>query len=60
MKQKAVKKVQVAIDKMMDLQDMDIDEGTRSAVIRVLESLRSLENRIDAAKVRNGQLIYSY
>lgn len=56
MKSKAVKKVQVAIDKMVDLHDMDIDEILRGKVIRVLESLRSLEASIDGCRVKKGVL----
>ena len=42
-KDKATKKVEIAIDKIIDLQDMGI-EGNECE--RVLDALRSLETRI--------------
>lgn len=48
-KDRAQKKVEIAIDKMIDLQDMGAGCDT---VERVLDSLRSLGSTIDLANVR--------
>ena len=48
-KRRAEKKVQIAIDKMIDLQDMGA--GT-SSIERILDSLRSLESEVCGASVR--------
>ena len=45
---RAVKKVQIAIDKMIDLSDdfPELSSGERATIGHILDSLRSLENRI--------------
>jgi len=41
--EKAIKKVEIAIDKMIDLQDAGYNNDT---IIRILEQLNELSNRI--------------
>jgi hypothetical protein len=55
MKEKAIKKVQIAIDKMVDLQDDFIDNP--DSIVRILEALRTLESRITESKMKNGRLV---
>lgn len=42
-----VKKVQIAIDKMIDLKDMGNSSQVNDMITRVLEKLRELESRVE-------------
>lgn len=50
-KRRALKKVEIAIDKMVDLQD---DGVTLASVGRVLDSLRMLESDMEECTVARG------
>jgi len=54
MKTRAEKKVQIAIDKMIDLQQDLIDDP--GIIERCLDMLRELESRIINGSVKNGRL----
>jgi hypothetical protein len=51
-KRRAEKKVQIAIDKMIDLEDMG---AGCDAVARLLDSLRLLESTIECADIQSKQ-----
>ena len=55
MKTRAEKKVQIAIDKLIDLQQ-DLCTDPNGKIEKVLESLRSLELSIEAGEVKQGCL----
>jgi len=58
MKQKAIKKVQRAIDAIIDLrEDCNVDTIIDCRCQRLLDSLRDLEFLIDGYKVKAGQLV---
>lgn len=50
---KAAKKVQIAIDKMIDLQqDFKLTDSLYSKVQRILDSLNELESDIERVKIK--------
>jgi hypothetical protein len=57
MKRKAIRKVQKAIDAIIDLrEDCNVDEFINARCIRLLDMLRDLESTVDNAQVKKGQL----
>ena len=55
MKERAEKKIQVAIDKLIDLQQ-DLCNDPNGRIEKSLESLRGLESCISGGTVKNGYL----
>jgi hypothetical protein len=54
MKERAIKKVQIAIDKLIDLEDDYVYNS--ESIIRILDFLRELEARIESSHKKNGKL----
>lgn len=59
MKTRAEKKVQIAIDKMVDLMDDFLIDGLYDQARRIKDALNILESDIANAKVKNGKIIRS-
>jgi len=53
MKQRAAKKVQIAIDKMIDLQSMVVQS---EQIQRILDCLNELEHRVNRGTVKSGKI----
>lgn len=55
MRRNLTRKVQIAIDKMVDILDSGKIKDP-AKVVRILEKLRELESDIEFGEIKNGQL----
>lgn len=56
MRNRAIKKVQIAIDKMVDLMEDMLQDGLYDQARRIKDSLNELEADISNAKIKGGKL----
>ena len=56
MKDRAVKKVQIAIDKIVDLMDDYLSEGLYDQARRIKDALNDLESDISNGKIKDGKI----
>lgn len=56
MKRKATIKIQIAIDKVIDLTDDYLSDALYDKARRILDAMRELETDISNAKSKNGRL----